>query len=292
MATYPELETDLLAVAAEIALVDDAEASPRNPESTSDISTLGSTALQPELHVIEGGNEEAKERVINAGLTTKERNIFNHLGNGLPNAAIAEKCDTTEQTVKSHLKNIFGKLNVTSRVEVAVLAAAQEDKPAVNFEVTDKEAQVLALIVQGHTNSEVAVSLRVSLETVKDRLKGVYGRTTATNRTEAALLYVRSKRAPTVLNGGNLDILSEVELLDESPTGEPSSDEVADNPSTDDTEVSPQRAKRGKVQARYVEMLKNNIGSRLTYEELATLVYPDSADDIAVLIKRVGVALT
>jgi DNA-binding NarL/FixJ family response regulator len=51
-------------------------------------------------------------------LTRREIEIIRALAEGLSNRAIAERLAITEHTVKTHLKNIFGKLNARSRTEI------------------------------------------------------------------------------------------------------------------------------------------------------------------------------
>lgn len=56
-------------------------------------------------------------------LTEREREIVRHVALGLRNAEVAQKLFITEQTVKTHLNNIFQKLGVRDRVELALYAA-------------------------------------------------------------------------------------------------------------------------------------------------------------------------
>ncbi len=56
-------------------------------------------------------------------LTGREREIVQHVALGLRNGEVAQKLFITEQTVKTHLNNIFRKLGVRDRVELALYAA-------------------------------------------------------------------------------------------------------------------------------------------------------------------------
>jgi two-component system nitrate/nitrite response regulator NarL len=57
-----------------------------------------------------------------AGLTSREVEIISAIQSGNSNREIAARLSISEETVKRHLSNIFGKLGVSSRLELALLA--------------------------------------------------------------------------------------------------------------------------------------------------------------------------
>ena len=57
-----------------------------------------------------------------AGLTSREIEIISAIQSGNSNREIATRLSISEETVKRHLSNIFGKLGVSSRLELALLA--------------------------------------------------------------------------------------------------------------------------------------------------------------------------
>ncbi|RAR61879.1 LuxR family two component transcriptional regulator [Paraburkholderia unamae] len=59
-------------------------------------------------------------------LTARERDIVRELGRGASNKEIARTLDLAESTVKIHVRNILRKLNLTSRVQVAIYAVGQD----------------------------------------------------------------------------------------------------------------------------------------------------------------------
>lgn len=62
------------------------------------------------------------ERLDGDTLTDRELEILQLVANGQSNKLIARALDITEGTVKTHLKNILGKLDATSRTEAAAIA--------------------------------------------------------------------------------------------------------------------------------------------------------------------------
>jgi two-component system nitrate/nitrite response regulator NarL len=56
------------------------------------------------------------------GLTPREREIVTLIVTGYSNPDIAQRCAISEQTVKHHVSNIFDKLGVYNRVELALFA--------------------------------------------------------------------------------------------------------------------------------------------------------------------------
>jgi two-component system nitrate/nitrite response regulator NarL len=61
-------------------------------------------------------------------LTDREREILQLLANGETNKAIARTLGISNDTVKQHVRHILNKLNLSSRVEAAVLYAVEQKK--------------------------------------------------------------------------------------------------------------------------------------------------------------------
>ncbi|MBL8237386.1 MAG: response regulator transcription factor [Bryobacterales bacterium] len=66
-----------------------------------------------------GGGKTGRER---SPLSTREREIVALVAQGYKNKEMAEKMFISEQTVKNHLHNIFDKLGVSDRLELALYA--------------------------------------------------------------------------------------------------------------------------------------------------------------------------
>ena len=65
--------------------------------------------------------DESSVKLIDS-LTLKEREILQYLAKGVSNQEISEKLFVKEVTIKSHLNNIYKKLNVENRVQAILLA--------------------------------------------------------------------------------------------------------------------------------------------------------------------------
>lgn len=64
-----------------------------------------------------------------SGLTPKEMEVARHVARGLRNREIAASLTTTEGTVKVYLHNIFNKLRITNRTELAAIALSEMKDP-------------------------------------------------------------------------------------------------------------------------------------------------------------------
>jgi DNA-binding NarL/FixJ family response regulator len=60
-------------------------------------------------------------------------------------------------------------------------------------QTTARENEILVLVAEGLTNSQIARRLRVSDNTVKFHLQNLYLKLGVRNRTEAAALYLRTR---------------------------------------------------------------------------------------------------
>jgi two-component system nitrate/nitrite response regulator NarL len=92
----------------------------------------GETVVAPAMtlklvHLLQGGGSAAAAKADALKLlTAREREILEHLAQGLSNKAIARALDISHDTVKLHVRHILSKLNLTSRVEAAVFAVEQK----------------------------------------------------------------------------------------------------------------------------------------------------------------------
>jgi two-component system, NarL family, response regulator LiaR len=68
------------------------------------------------------------------------------------------------------------------------LINATRSRPAVGFDLTGREKDVLGLLVEGKSNAEIAAQLLINLATVKFHLTNIYSKLGVKNRVEAVTL--------------------------------------------------------------------------------------------------------
>jgi len=68
------------------------------------------------------------------------------------------------------------------------LIQVTRQKPGVGADLTEREREVLALLVEGESNSEISARLSISLATVKYHLTNIYSKLGVDNRVEAVML--------------------------------------------------------------------------------------------------------
>jgi DNA-binding NarL/FixJ family response regulator len=69
----------------------------------------------------------------------------------------------------------------------AELLAARAERPTGDVELTPREKEVLALVIAGNANKQIARKLGISEKTVKGHLTNLFQRIGVTDRTQAAL---------------------------------------------------------------------------------------------------------
>jgi two-component system nitrate/nitrite response regulator NarL len=110
-------DSDLLASAIERAMQG---ASTISPEMTGKLVTAFQT-----LHTGSDAAAPPPDADPIHSLSPREHEILNHIARGASNKEIARALDIAETTVKIHVQHILRKLNVSSRVQAAVYAAAR-----------------------------------------------------------------------------------------------------------------------------------------------------------------------
>ena len=79
---------------------------------------------------------------------------------------------------------------------VAALVQPVASKPRLGNDLTERELEVLALLVEGRSNAEIAERLFVTVAAVKYHVGNILSKLEASNRTEAATLAIDYKLVP------------------------------------------------------------------------------------------------
>ncbi|MGC0372911.1 response regulator [Streptomyces sp. SAI-229] len=74
------------------------------------------------------GQQPAEEPDVLPGLTDREREILELIGEGLTNRQIGQRLYLAEKTVKNHISRLLSKLGVERRVQAAVIATQARDR--------------------------------------------------------------------------------------------------------------------------------------------------------------------
>ena len=92
-----------------------------------DTVSKGERWLDPDIsqRLVQATMSNGERGTAEAGLTPREMDITRLVAAGLRNKQIAYETGMAEPTVKMHLHNIYGKLGVGSRTELAIFAHAR-----------------------------------------------------------------------------------------------------------------------------------------------------------------------
>lgn len=94
------------------------------------------------------------------------------------------------------IRSAYAGKPVLAQEAMQALIRASQSRRGVGGDLSEREREVLALLVEGKTNNEIAETLVISLPTVKTHIRNIYGKLGVANRAEAASLAVRNNLVP------------------------------------------------------------------------------------------------
>lgn len=101
--------------------------------------------------------------------------------------------NVTAQELANAIRNaVNGRPTLAPEATMALMHAALAPEPP-GHDLTDRELDVLALIVQGLNNNQIAAALNIGLSTVKYHVSNIISKLGATNRTEVATLAIQNR---------------------------------------------------------------------------------------------------
>lgn len=93
--------------------------------------------------------------------------------------------------INSHTYSDESSISTTKTVTIRAIALEYhlflEEHP-----LTKRELEILGLIVQGNTNSEIAEKLCLTIGTVKTHLRNIFNKLNVNDRTQAAVIALRA----------------------------------------------------------------------------------------------------
>ena len=95
------------------------------------------------------------------------------------------------------IRSAYAGKPVMAQEAMQSLIRASQSGRGIGDDLSEREREVLVLLVEGKTNNEIAEALVISLPTVKTHMQSIYGKLGAANRAEAASLAVRNNLVPT-----------------------------------------------------------------------------------------------
>lgn len=104
--------------------------------------------------------------------------------------------NVTAEELASAVRNAaHGRPTLAPEATLALMHTATAPQPP-GYDLTDREREVLALMVQGQNNQQIAGNLFIGLSTVKYHVSNIISKLGADNRTEAAALAVQHHLVP------------------------------------------------------------------------------------------------
>ena len=99
---------------------------------------------------------------------------------------------SADEVAKAIRAAYSGRATLSPEVAQAIVQAANQ-QPAPGFDLTEREREVLSLMIEGLNNTQIAARLTVSPSTIKSHVSNILVKLGAASRTEAVTLALRSR---------------------------------------------------------------------------------------------------
>jgi NarL family two-component system response regulator LiaR len=96
--------------------------------------------------------------------------------------------NVTAEELASAIRSAYAGQATLAPEATEALIESTRQKPGIGFDLTEREQEVLALLVAGLSNQEIAEELSLSVATVKFHLTNIFNKLGAKNRVEAATI--------------------------------------------------------------------------------------------------------
>lgn len=136
-------------------------------------------------------------------LTVREREVLGRIAEGQSTRQIARDLAIASSTARTHANNVLVKLGARSRAQAVATASplprARPREPDPLAALTRRERDVLACMVEGMAQAEMAERLCLSRHTVRTHVRNILGKLGAHSTLEVAAL-VRRLEEPVTHN--------------------------------------------------------------------------------------------
>jgi NarL family two-component system response regulator LiaR len=99
---------------------------------------------------------------------------------------------TSDELAKAIRDAVSGKSTLSPEAARVLVQATRPSKLPV-FDLTEREREVLNLVVQGNSNQQIAEALVISITTVKAHISNILSKLQVSSRTEAIAFAVKNK---------------------------------------------------------------------------------------------------
>lgn len=123
---------------------------------------------------------------VYGSLTPREQEVLTEVRTGATIDDVAIRLAIAPSTVKTHLTSIRQKTSARTKFDLLLPAPHAGSFASAGYGFSERQNQVLALLLEGRSNREIARELWLSTETVKDHLTNIYERLNVRSRYEAA----------------------------------------------------------------------------------------------------------
>jgi uncharacterized protein len=138
------------------------------------------------FHALEAFDNE--EIIKDYNFTNRELEVLQLIVEGCRYQVIAERLHIKFEAVSEYIQNILYKLYEN----IARTLISPEDEEIDRYTLTERELEVLQLIVEGYSNPVIAERLYITVGTVKTHVRNILNKLCADDRTQAAVRALRS----------------------------------------------------------------------------------------------------
>jgi NarL family two-component system response regulator LiaR len=170
LALCAELKPDVVLVDMVMPEMDGAEATRLLRAQNPDVQVIALTSFQ---------EQDLVERALQAGA----------IGYLLKNVS-------AEALARAIREACAGRSTLAPEATEVLIQATRKKATQTDYGLTNREREVLALLVQGRSNAEIAEELVVSLATAKFHVRSILGKLSVSSRTEAVALVLQEKLLP------------------------------------------------------------------------------------------------